>query len=1400
MESRTLTAEEARQKLDETKHQNEPFETKAREALELGEQYLGAENAHLARINRESNHWETTVSTDPHDGPFPEGLELDLQETYCRQTIDTDGPVTLHNAPDQGWDDDPAFEKHELHCYHGTTLYLDDEPYGTLCFVADDPREDAFDTEETMFVDLIRRLLEQELERRHYQDELTRRNNLVNVLNRVLRHNLRNDMSVIRGKTQQMASQLGDSTAASTIFDKVDNLIELSDKARDVEKVVEQNDDREQRNLRTVLEDVIADIADRFPDSSISLTADSDVTAGVCPSFDRAVRELIENAAKHGGQSPDVDISVEQSLESVRIQIADTGPGLSNQERKVLESGVETPLIHGSGLGLWLAHWIVTSHEGSVDASTTGSGTLMTVSVPRSSATDGTNELDDLKQARDQYQAAFEKSFDAHLLLDDKARVLQANPEATAIYGMEQATLRGQSVDTFFQDSFDFEDKLTMFQDEDRTSDIETIRSPDGQEKQIEYSLTVDVVPGQHLLTARDVTDRQQRKSDLEGYETALDSINDAVWVYDRNKQVSFTNESNLDGLSVASDDIVGMPLTAFENYFVDSATFDAWESIIDDILAGDTAGDELDVRFEIEGEQIVLNLRAAPVPDRNDPTGVAVIGSDITTRKKRERTLAEYKTIIEALGDPVYVIDADGRFTYVNDELVELVGYDRETIIGNTPSLFKNKPAIEQAEHQLGRLLSSDGPETVSFMVSIQPRDDCTVICEDKMGVLPYEGDKFNGSVGTLRSITDRREEYRQITYIEPFATQLTELANNLLRQDETDIDTKVNDSLETIGRLVSADRSYVFDVNQDIKTIDNTYEWTADGVEPQIEDLQDIPFSALPWWMEQLENDETISVQRVADLPPEAAAAQELLQAQDIESVVVLPVIFDGELRGFVGFDWVTTQSAWSEEFLHILAISGELIFSGLNQNRQRRELEAERQEKLELEQSRTTALFQQIGEPVAEVEFENGTPIIDAVNESFTETFGTAEAQLTGEDLVEVHTPALDRSTAASIAHRTESGGVVEEEVTVPTVDGDRVFLLRTVPYASGGSQRAYRIYYDITERKHREERFQAFIEQSTDIITVLDVEGTYQYVSPSMTRVVGHDPADLVGKSAFEYVHPDDRERLMETFSEVASNPDLTPTTEFRFRHADGSWVWIESIANNQMDNDLIEGVVVNSRDISARKEREQRVQRERDRLNKFAGTVSHDLRNPLNVAQGRLDMAQEKRESEHLDIIERAHDRMEQLITDVLALARAGESIGETNAVNLKPVIKGCWQNVETGAAELVVETDANVSADKTQLKQLLENLFRNAVEHGNEQVKITVGDASSGFYVADNGPGIPPSERSKILDPGYSTSEAGNGFGLSIVRDIAHAHDWTIDITESSGGGARFTFVDSQEG
>ena len=149
--------------------------------------------------------------------------------------------------------------------------------------------------------------------------------------------------------------------------------------------------------------------------------------------------------------------------------------------------------------------------------------------------------------------------------------------------------------------------------------------------------------------------------------------------------------------------------------------------------------------------------------------------------------------------------------------------------------------------------------------------------------------------------------------------------------------------------------------------------------------------------------------------------------------------------------------------------------------------------------------------------------------------------------------------------------------------------------------------------------------------------------------------------------------------------------------------------------------------------------------------------------------------------------------MEVLIDDLLALAKGAEPPEAAERVDLAAMAETHWGNVETGAATLAVDGAPTIEADRSRLGQLLENLFRNSVEHGGGSVTITVGelDDGTGFYVADDGPGIPQADREAVFESGHTTGD-GVGLGLAIVEEIATAHGWRVAVTESASGGARF--------
>lgn len=334
---------------------------------------------------------------------------------------------------------------------------------------------------------------------------------------------------------------------------------------------------------------------------------------------------------------------------------------------------------------------------------------------------------------------------------------------------------------------------------------------------------------------------------------------------------------------------------------------------------------------------------------------------------------------------------------------------------------------------------------------------------------------------------------------------------------------------------------------------------------------------------------------------------------------------------------------------------------------------------------------------------------------------------------------------------------------------------------------------------------QQKFRKLAKNSTDVVQIVDEAGEWQYLSPSSGRILGYEPADLVGDIGFDYIHPDDRQEAIERFSRAIEDPNRISSVEFRFDHPQKDWVWLENHTRNMVDDPVIEGFIVHTREITDRKRHAQELQRQNERLEKFMGFISHDLRSPLSVVEARNELARAECESEHLEAIETATNRMGEIIDGTLTWARSGTVIEEVESVELSEIAGDSWANVAAADAELRQEGSTVIRADPGRLKTLFENLFRNSLEHGSAgrrtsgedpheddaSLTVRVGALEDGFYVADDGSGIPASDRDVAFESNYSSSEGGVGLGLTICREIAEAHGWGISITEGEDGGAR---------
>ncbi|QLK25359.1 PAS domain S-box protein [Natrinema zhouii] len=338
--------------------------------------------------------------------------------------------------------------------------------------------------------------------------------------------------------------------------------------------------------------------------------------------------------------------------------------------------------------------------------------------------------------------------------------------------------------------------------------------------------------------------------------------------------------------------------------------------------------------------------------------------------------------------------------------------------------------------------------------------------------------------------------------------------------------------------------------------------------------------------------------------------------------------------------------------------------------------------------------------------------------------------------------------------------------------------------------------------LDQRERALHRYERLVETAGDGMYVLDDAGHFTTVNDALVEITGYSREGLLGEHASILFHPDDVSASSALIRSLLKSEKHTETIELPLETKAGETIPCEAQIAVLLSDGTFLGSVGVLRDITERKRSERKLRERNERLDTFARIVSHDLRNPLGVAQGYLELFEESRDPEHADKTREGLDRMEAIIEDVLAIAREGEWAADTVHIDLESIAREAWDHVSTADATLSVTDTMTLDADRSRLLRLLENCFRNSLEHGDTTGTVRVGTLESaeqdgrkrGFFIEDDGDGLPAELREELFDPSVSSSSEGLGIGLWIVREVATGHGWSVVATESESGGARFEF------
>jgi len=359
--------------------------------------------------------------------------------------------------------------------------------------------------------------------------------------------------------------------------------------------------------------------------------------------------------------------------------------------------------------------------------------------------------------------------------------------------------------------------------------------------------------------------------------------------------------------------------------------------------------------------------------------------------------------------------------------------------------------------------------------------------------------------------------------------------------------------------------------------------------------------------------------------------------------------------------------------------------------------------------------------------------------------------------------------------SVAARAISAGVADYILKLEVVEDQQYQRL------------ANRIESAVSERR-AQKRYELLVENTPDAVAQVAADGEILAANPALADIAGASREELVGTDITTAL-PEIGGQLLSVGCKTVDDGEIR-REEIQLGDRCLRVIVVRVDINTERNT-----VQLIARDVTERTERQRELKRQNERLDQFASTVSHDLRNPLDVAQVNLSLLEDEFEEvpPEVEKIDDSLGRMTALIDDLLTLAKQGATIEETAPTDVGEAAQAVWPYVDAPDTDLVTDADGDSMADASRLQELLTNLLQNAVDHGGAST-IRVESTDDGFVVADDGTGIPSTERGDVFDTGFSTAEDGTGFGLAIVEEIADAHGWTVTVTASEEGGARFEF------
>ncbi|HEY49167.1 MAG TPA: PAS domain S-box protein [Dehalococcoidia bacterium] len=981
-----------------------------------------------------------------------------------------------------------------------------------------------------------------------------------------------------------------------------------------------------------------------------------------------------------------------------------------------------------------------------------------------------------LKYSEERFRTLFENAAEGVAIINANGGVVHGSHAAERVIGYEAGELVGASVFDFIHpdDIQNVGNALkTLLENPEKYLTMEVrFRQKDGSWRWMEgtaNNLLDNPRVNGIVVNYRNVTERKQAESILNQSKAITDSIDEALIMFDTEGATTFVNPAYEKLTGYKARELVGLGGEEVAKKTVAEHEVEKTLNAFARALQGEEIPKLTTFLRHKRGREIPVEFSVSFVRNEEDQiVHILAVITDITERKREEQALREseekFRSLVETTSDWVWEVDAHGVYTYASPKIKDLLGYNPRDVIGKTPFDFMTPDEAKRVRADFEDIMKSRRPFERLENTNIHKNGRLVVLETSATPVFDRDG-KFCGYRGIDRDITERKK------------------AEEALRASEERLRAIVENAQEAI---------VVLDRDGNIKFESPTYK----GI--------------LGFTFRERVGQRGMDFVHPDDLPDAAVAFAELMGNPDTAvHAEVRAKNKEGEWR---------TLEVVGQNLLDNPAVGG--IVANFRDITERKDAE----EALRESEEHYSALVSNLTDAV----FHIKGGVITWCNDRVEDIYGHSGEELLGKS-VDFFFPSKDvlRGYISRVSEVMSKKGFYRGTDKFKRKDGSVVdieYSLSQIPARDPIELIA--VARDVTERRQMEEnlrrseeRFRHLIENSSDVIVIIGGDGTIKYESPSIEHVLGYKPEELISQDGFSFAHPDDMPTVIDIFTRLIQNPDEPVSVVLRVRHKDGSWRIAEAAAQNLLDDSSVEGIVINFRDITERRqaeeerrklEREAQVASRLATVGQMASGIAHEINNPLASVIGfsqlllKRDIPEDIRHD--VEIINNGSQRVSSIVKRLLTFA--GQQRLERGFVNINDILTTTLAlrayQLELDNIDVITQLDPDLPwtvADSGQLQQVFLNLVMNAeteMRLAHSGGKLSIKTERDGDIIRisfkDDGPGIASENLERIFEPFFSTRDTGEGtgLGLSICHGIVAEHNGQIYAQSELGKGTTF--------